>query len=189
MKVIPGRSARVAALVAVALSMLAAGVIALDDAPLDSHPVVGRFSISSDAGGAVWSFQPSGALVVTGPGEISSEGTWAAGPDADGFDATLDVAVTGQDLAILGEVSPDGRQVALHVAATTAARPDDAIPWPAVSRLIGERLGMVADGTPAPSPSPHDCDRPDWVDGEVDWDRCDDGPTEPASDGQVSLTE
>jgi hypothetical protein len=140
------------------------------------HPVVGRWSITSDAGGAVWAFQPSGTLVVTGPGDILSEGTWtpAAGPDA--FDATVAVEITGQQLEAIGQVDPGGTAIALYVTATEATRPDDWLPWPAESRLVGERFGMMVEETPQPSEPPLDCMRPQWVDGQVDWDRCDEAP-------------
>jgi hypothetical protein len=169
-------------LVAVVLSLAAVAVVLgteAEPAPSDAvavsadHPVVGRFSITSEAGGAVWSFQPSGSLVVTGPGELVAEGRWTVGPAEREFDATVDVAISGQALAVLGEVAPDGTQVAIHVQATPPERPDDAVPWPPLSRLVGERLGMVPEGSPSPAPLPAECERPDWIDGEVDWDRCD----------------
>ncbi len=139
----------------------------------DEHPVVGRWSITSDAGGAVWAFQPSGALVISGPGEIMSEGSWtpAAGPGE--LDAAVDVEVTGQQLQALAQVSVDGTGIALYVTATEATRPDDWRPWPPESRLVGERFGMMVDETPQPSEPPIECLRPQWRDGEVDWDRCD----------------
>lgn len=139
----------------------------------EEHPVVGRWSITSDAGGAVWAFQPSGALVVTGPGEIMSEGSWTAASGPEELDATVDVQVTGQQLQALAQVSADGTGIALYVTATEATRPDDWRPWPAESQLIGQRFGMVVDETPAPTEAPIDCLRPLWVESEVDWDRCD----------------
>jgi hypothetical protein len=142
------------------------------DAAVDA-PVMGRFSVVSDAGGAVWSFQPGGELLVVGPGDLLAEGTWAPGPEAGDFDAELDVAVTGQALSILGAVSPDGRQVALYVAASEATSPLDGIPWPPVARLVGDRVGLVPDPTPSPTPPPADCLRPAWeAAASVDWDRC-----------------
>lgn len=151
----------------------------------EAHPVVGRFSVTSDAGGAVWTFQPTGALVLIGPGEIISEGTWQPGPDEREFDAEVDVAVTGQRLEVLGEVSPDGSSIALHVAASEPERPADWTPWPAESRLLGERSGMVPSPEPSPTLPPPDCQRPQWIDGAVDWDRCDavaltEAPDEPS---------
>lgn len=141
-------------------------------AALDA-PVIGGFSVVSDAGGAVWSFRPGGELMVVGPGDLLAEGTWGPGPEADDFDAELDVAVTGQALSILGAVSPDGRQIALYVAASEATSPMDGIPWPPVSRLVGDRVGLVPDPTPSPTPPPADCLRPAWGAAEsVDWDRC-----------------
>lgn len=139
----------------------------------EDHPVVGRWTVTSDAGGAVWAFQPSGVLVVTGPGEISSEGTWspAAGPDE--LDATVDVMVTGQELRVLAQVAPDGMGLALYVTASDATRPDDWHPWPAESRLVGLPFGMMVEETPEPTEAPVECLRPLWVEGEVDWDRCD----------------
>ena len=32
---------------------------------------------------------------------------------------------------------------------------------------------MTVDETPEPTEAPLDCLRPQWADGEVDWDRCD----------------
>jgi hypothetical protein len=139
----------------------------------EDHAVVGRFSLTSDAGGAVWAFQPSGALIVTGPGEIISTGSWSPGPAEREFDAQVDVTVTGQQLVVLGQVSPDGTALAVHVAASEAERPDDWTPWPPASRLLGERLRLTPDPEPSPTPPPSDCARPEWVDGLVDWDRCD----------------
>jgi hypothetical protein len=140
------------------------------------HAVVGRFSITSEAGGAVWAFQPGGLLVLTGPGEISSRGTWSAAPGERDFDASVDYDIAGQSLVIQGQVAPDGAAIAVHVRASAASKPGDAEPWPSESRLLGERFGMTAEATPAPSQRPVDCSRPRWVDGEVDWDRCDDLP-------------
>jgi hypothetical protein len=136
-------------------------------------PVIGRYSVVSDAGGAVWAFQPGGELIVVGPGELLAEGTWAPGPEAGDFDAELDVDVAGQALSILGAVSPDGSQIALYVVASEATSPLDGIAWPPVSRLVGDRVGLVPDPTPDPSPPPSDCLRPAWGAAEsVDWDRC-----------------
>lgn len=139
----------------------------------DEHLVVGRFSITSDAGGAVWAFQPGGLLVLTGPGEISSQGTWSAAPGERDFDASVDYDIAGQSLVIQGQVAPDGAAVAIYVRATEASKPGDAEPWPSESRLVGERFGMSTETTPAPSQPPVDCSRPRWAQGEVDWDRCD----------------
>jgi hypothetical protein len=160
--------------VAAALLLLAAVVVsgAADALSPEGHPVVGRYSIISEAGGAVWTFQPGGTLVLIGPGEIVSEGTWTPAPGSGEFDAQVDAAVTGQRLEVLGAVTDDGERVAVFVTATEPERPDDWIPWPAESRLIGERFGMSSEPTPSPSPPPADCARPAWIDGVVDWDRC-----------------
>ena len=161
---------------AVVASVLLTVVVLASDAPAEppqDHPVVGRFALTSEAGGAVWTFQPSGALFVTGPGEIVSEGRWSAAAGEGEFDAQVDVVITGQELTVLGQVSPDGESLAVYVAATDPARPEDWTPWPPESRLVGQRTGMVTDPQPTPSPAPPDCARPAWVDGAVDWDRCD----------------
>lgn len=142
---------------------------------LDDHDVVGRYSVTSEAGGAVWAFQPGGLLVLIGPGDIMSQGSWSVAAGEREFDATIDYGVTGQVLEILGQVAPDGVAVAFYVSASDATRPDDADPWPMESRLLGERVGMTPEATP--SPSPLDCTRPLWLGGLVDWDRCDDGLT------------
>jgi hypothetical protein len=163
-----GIAAGVAMLVILALSTVSPAADSTDDPSL-----LGRFSVVSDAGGAVWSFQPGGEIMVVGPGDLLAVGTWAPGPESGEFDAELDVVVTGQVLVVLGAVSPDGRQIALYVAASEATSPLDGIPWPAVSRLVGDRVGLVADPTPSPTPPPADCLRPAWGAAEsVDWDRC-----------------
>jgi len=144
----------------------------------DSHPVVGRWNVEAEPGGSVWAFQPSGALIVSGPGEIMSEGTWTAAEEEGAFDAQVDVNVTGQLLEVLGQVADDGSMAALYVAASEATRPDDWTPWPSRSRLVAPRFGMLADGSPLPGEAPLECLRPEWLDGgDVDWDRCDDGLT------------
>lgn len=159
--------------IAVAMSLLAVSLTAGSGADAeDEHEVVGRFTIESEAGGAVWAFLPGGLLMVMGPGDISSEGTWMPSVDERDFDASLDVTVSGQVLDVLGQVSPTGDKIAIHVVATEPTRPDDADPWPVESRLIGERFGMVVEPSPSPLPLPEDCARPEWVDGAVDWDRC-----------------
>jgi hypothetical protein len=122
----------------------------------------------------VWAFQAGGSLVVVGPGEIVSEGSWQPGSGEREFDAELDVAITAQQLVALGEVSPDGSSIAMYITATDAGDPTAWTPWPADSRILGERFGMLPDETPAPSMAPQDCARPEWVEGAVDWDRCDD---------------
>lgn len=167
-----GRSLRSGLGLLLSLLLGVAAVASATDAGSD-HAVVGRFSLTSEAGGAVWSFQPSGLLVVTGPGDISSEGTWSPGPAERDFDASIDYDIAAQVLSVQGQVAPDGQAIAVFVEATVAGKPDDADPWPAESRLRGERLGMAAESTPLPSVAPADCLRPRWVAGEVDWDRCD----------------
>jgi len=138
------------------------------------HDVVGRFSIESEAGGAIWAFQPSGALIVTGPGDQIEQGAWSASGTSDAmFDASVDYQVTGQELTVLGEVSPDGAQIALFVSATPPNDEDNALPWPTEARLTGQRFGLVAEPTPEPPLDPIECLRPSWrEDGSVDWDRC-----------------
>jgi hypothetical protein len=111
-------------------------------------------------------------LVVTGPGDISSEGTWVAATGERDFDANVEVTVSGQVLDVLGQVSPDGDKVAVYVLASAPLRPDDAVPWPTESRLTGERFGMVVEPSPSAMPLPEDCARPEWVDDAVDWDGC-----------------
>ena len=167
-----GRSI-VASLAASMLLLTAVVVTGMAQDEADDHPVVGRWTIESDVGGSVWAFQPSGALIITGPGDILSQGRWTPADGADELDASVDVEVTGQQLDILAQVAPDGRNIALYVTATEAERPDDWYPWPPESRLVGQRFGMMVEETPQPSETPVDCLRPQWVGGEVDWDRCD----------------
>ncbi len=164
-------------LAAIATAGLLLAAVAVNVLAAEEHPVTGRWNIEAQPGGAVWAFQPSGALFVNGPGEIISEGTWSAAEGDGAFDAAVDVPVSGQTLSILGQVSPDGAAVALYVTATEPERPDDWIPWPAESRLQGQPFGMMAEDTPEPTEPPLDCLRPEWVDGAVDWDRCDEGLT------------
>jgi hypothetical protein len=154
--------------------LLGAVVATVGASPDEEHPVVGRFAIVSDAGGAVWAFQPSGALVVIGPGEIIAEGTWSAASEPRDFDAWVEVTVSGQHLEVLGQVRDDGEAVAIHVTASEPTRPDDWPPWPTESRLLGERLGMTTGPEPSPTLLPSDCVRPEWIERAVDWDRCDD---------------
>jgi hypothetical protein len=164
--------------IAISMLLISVVLVAAVAATADQeHPVVGRWSITSDAGGAVWAFQPSGVLVISGPGEIMSEGTWTAASAEDELDARVDVLVTGQQLTVMAQVSPDATAIALYATATEATRPDDWRPWPTESRLVGERFGMMVEGTPEPTMPPVECLRPQWVDGAVDWDRCDDEPT------------
>ncbi len=92
-----GIAAGVAMLVILALSTVSPAADSTDDPSL-----LGRFSVVSDAGGAVWSFQPGGGLMVVGPGDLLAVGTWAPGPGSGEFDAELDVVVTGQVLSCPG---------------------------------------------------------------------------------------
>ena len=145
----------------------------------------GRFSVVSEAGGAVWSFQPGGELFVLGPGDLIAEGTWSPGPLPGEVDAVVVVPVTEQVLSILGSVSPDGSRLAISVTASEAATPLGGIPWPPASRLVGEQVGLVADPSPSPTPPPDACRRPAWGAGDtVDWDPCAEEPdatSEPAA--------
>ena len=168
-----GRSA-VSSVAAAALLLTAVVVTSVAQDASEDHPVVGRWSITSDeVGGAVWAFQPSGVLVISGPGDVMSKGTWSPATGPDEFDATVDVEITGQQLEVLAQVAPDGAGIALYVTATEATRPDDWYPWPAESRLTGQRFGMMVEETPEPTEAPVEGLRPQWVEGAVDWDRCD----------------
>jgi hypothetical protein len=137
------------------------------------HPVVGRWVLEAEPGGAVWTFQAGGGLVVTGPGDLISEGSWDAAGEPEAFDAGLRVDASGQQLEILGQVSDDGAAIAMYITATDASRPQDWTPWPPESRLIGYPLGMAPSGSPEPTVPPVECRRPLWVGRAVDWDRCD----------------
>lgn len=141
------------------------------------HPVVGRWVVEAEPGGAVWAFQPSGALIASGPGDVQSEGSWQVAEEDGAFDAVIDVEVSGQVLQVLGQVADDGSEMALYVTATEATAPDDWTPWPAESRLLAAPFGMMTEDTPPPTEPPLDCLRPEWVDGVVDWNRCDEGLT------------
>jgi hypothetical protein len=167
-----GRSALASSAAAV---LLLTAVFVTGLAQNEDHPVVGRWTVTSDAGGAVWAFQPSGVLVVTGPGEINAQGSWSPADGPGELDATVEATVTGQQLEVLAQVAPDGTGLALYVTATDATRPDDWHPWPAESRLIGQPFGMMMEETPEPTATPVECLRPQWVEGQVDWDRCDEG--------------
>jgi hypothetical protein len=162
-----------AALMVVSVSTAAA--LASEDA--EEHEVLGRFSLESEAGGAVWAFQPGGLLVITGPGDISSEGAWSPASGARAFDARVDYDIAGQDLSVVGQVSPDADRIAVYVLATDAIKPEDADPWPSESRLVGERFGMISEATPEPTAMPVDCTRPQWIGADIDWDGCDEGLT------------
>jgi hypothetical protein len=143
----------------------------VEDDPLSG----GRFSVVSEAGGAVWSFLEDGRLVVLGPGDVVAEGSWSRTPLEGTFDATLQATVTDQALRILGALSPDGQRLALYVEATGPGAPGDGAAWPAVSRLTGDRVGLIGDAGERPSPQPADCLRPAWLDDrQVDWYPCGD---------------
>jgi hypothetical protein len=154
----------------------------------EESPVVGRFSVVSEAGGAVWAFQPGGSLVLVGPGDLVSSGTWLEGPLRGEFDASVDVEVTGQELTVLGAVSPDGRQVALFVHATEATRRGNWDPWPSESRLLGDLLTTGTEETPSPDATLPDCLRPAWRSGEiVDWDRCEEAHSSMTPGGDAAV--
>ena len=139
--------------------------------------IEGRYGVISEAGGAVWAFLPGGQLTLVGPGDLVAAGTWLPATAVGAFDATVDIGLTGQTLTVLGALAPDGQRVALHVGASRPLSPENGVPWPAVSRLIGERIGMVQVG-PSPTPAAEDCQRPAWESGSVvDWDPCAAGPT------------
>lgn len=157
---------------ATALLLLAA-VVAGGLAAEEEHPLVGRWVIEAEPGGAVWAFRPDGALIITGPGDIISMGTWTPAEGVGEFDARVDVEVSGQALEILGQVATEAEAIALYVVATEATRPEDWTPWPAASRLVGHPLGMMVAETPAPTEPPLDCLRPRWMGDTVDWNRCD----------------
>ncbi len=163
------RSAATLATSALLLSAVVATSLAADPEPL----VIGRWVVEAEPGGAVWAFQPEGSLVITGPGELLSEGSWSAAPDEGAFDATVQVDASGQVLEVLGQVSDDGAAVALYIVATEASKPDDWTPWPAESRVVGHPFGMSPSASPVATTPPVDCLRPRWIGDQVDWDRCD----------------
>ena len=149
------------------------GAAGPDDGPLSG----GRFSVESEAGGAVWSFLEDGSLVVLGPGDLVAEGSWSQAPLEGTFDAFLQVTVTDQALRILGALSPDGQRLALYVEASEPGAPGEGAPWPAVSRSTGDRVGLVGGASEHATPLPEDCLRPVWLDdGQVDWYPCGDAP-------------
>ena len=166
--------------VATSILLLTAVVVSgLAQDASEDHAAVGRWTVESEVGGSVWAFQPSGALIITGPGDILSEGSWTPAAGEDELDATVDVEITGQELQVLAQVAPDATAIALYITATEAERPDDWYPWPDESRLVGQRFGMMVEETPQPTETPVDCLRPRWVEGEVDWDRCDGATSAP----------
>lgn len=148
------RATQAAAIVAVA-AVVGWGAVASSDGPSVTGPdIVGRYALTSNAGGAVWAFEDDGDLYVVGPGELLAEGAWSPGPLGGLFDADVAVPVTGQQLDVMGAVSPDGLQIALHVRASEAATPGDGVPWPALSLLHGQRVGLAPDATVGPTASP-----------------------------------
>lgn len=172
-----------------AVVAIGAGVLSAERVTTtDDHDVIGRFNIDSEAGGAVWSFQIGGELVIVGPGDLVARGTWAPTVGAAReFDAAVAVRVTGQKLQAMGEVAPDGGRIAMFVEATDATHADRGVPWPAESQLIGGRLGMTPSATPVPSAVAFDCQRPTWIGGgEVDWDRCNDADGSDQSSGMAA---
>lgn len=143
-------------------------------ADLAAHPAVGRFTVESAAGEALWVLQPDGRLVVLGPGDLVARGSWERGPGTSDLDADLHVRITGQDLRLLGAVSPDGDRLALYVEAGEPTAADDGAAWPPVSRLVGTRVVAVVDAAGSPPPPVLDCRRPVWLDtSRLDWLPCD----------------
>jgi hypothetical protein len=152
---------------------------------MDGIPIAGRYSVPSEAGGAVWAFLSDGRLIVMGPGDLMATGTWSPGSAEGEFDAGLDVAITGQALRILGSMSSDEDRLAIYAEASEPRSPEDGAAWPSVSRLVGERIGLVPEPAESPGTAPGDCLRPAWRDGdEIDWDRC--AVTDVSSPGTVS---
>jgi hypothetical protein len=164
------------AFVAAAIALLLGGAVAAQDAePTDGFarpPIEGRYGIVSAVGGAVWTFLSDGQVMLIGPGDLMAEGRWQPAAAAGTFDASIDIAATGQTLTVLGGLAPDGRRVALHVAASTPLRPGDGVPWPPESRIVGERVGLVGEGPDQGWPADQ-CLRPVWESKSVvDWDPC-----------------
>ena len=142
-----------------------------------SFVIEGRYAVTSDAGGAVWAFQPGGMLMLVGPGDLVAAGSWQPVAGQGWFDASVDVRLTGQRLTVLGALAPDGVRIALHVRASEPRSPENGVPWPPVSRLVGERLGMVTDGAVL-APGGDECLRPTWESSDVVvWEPCLAGPT------------
>ena len=123
--------------------------------------LAGRYGLESPVGGAVWALQPSGLLVVVGPGDLVARGSWQPGAAARSVDLLVRDAGSRQQLTILGALSPDGRLLALCVAAEPSGDTDGPA-WPARSRLLGTRLTLRPEattppaegGSPAEEPSP-----------------------------------
>jgi hypothetical protein len=94
----------------------------------------------------VWAFQPSGKLMLVGPGDLEAEGTWAPYADHDrAFHASVDIEASSQVLTIIGAAAGDGRTIAMFVA---ASEPDDrglVHPWPAGSVLFAGRFGLTVE--------------------------------------------
>ena len=169
-----------------AVLMMAGGLAA---EPGDEPVSADRFSVISEVGGAVWAFLPGGELVVIGPGDLIARGTWRDGPEVGDLDATLTVETSGQDLTILGALSPDGQRIALYVAASEAPSPEGWAPWPVQSRLVGDRVDLVPAAEPSPEPTAIDCLRPAWgPEAVVDWDRCGDAYASPTVEAGSSPT-
>jgi hypothetical protein len=144
-----------AAAIVAAASFVGWAAAASSDVPSASGPdIVGRFALTSEAGGAVWALEEDGDLYVVGPGDLIAEGAWSPGPLDGLFAADVEVPVTGQRLDVMGAVSPDGLQIALHVRASEAATPGDGVPWPALSLLHGQRVGLAANASLEPTASP-----------------------------------
>jgi hypothetical protein len=161
-------------------------------AELEAHPAVGRFTVESAAGEALWVLEPDGRLVVLGPGDLIARGSWERGPGTSDLDADLHVRITGQDLRALGAVSPDGDRLALYVEAGEPTAADDGAAWPPVSRLVGKRVVAVVDAADSPAPSVPDCRRPVWLDASrLDWLPCEeqalgDAPPSPRPESDLA---
>jgi hypothetical protein len=145
---------RIAAVVAAAALLGSSAVASGDARGAGPGHIEGRYAVTSEVGGAVWVFEADGDLVVIGPGELLAEGAWSEGLVGGLFGAGVEVPVTGQDLEIMGAISPDGLQVAMLIRATEAATPDDGVVWPALSLLHGELVSLAPDSPdPAVAPS------------------------------------
>jgi hypothetical protein len=141
--------------------------------PAEGPVSAGRFSVISEAGGAVWAFQPGGELVVVGPGDLVARGAWRDGPEVDDLDATLRVEASGQDLTIRVPSARWATRALRGGQRSDVARGLGALAAPVAPG--GRPRGAVTTTEPSPTPPPLDCLRPVWAsDVLVDWDRCGD---------------
>ena len=68
------------------------------------HPLVGRWVVEAEPGGAAGAFHSYWAHILTGLVEIVFEVTWYAVSEPGAFEAVLVVSVSGLTLKVVGQI-------------------------------------------------------------------------------------